>query len=408
MYIEEDADHDMRPADELPSLTPLRGIAALWVVFYHYAVWYFPRLHPEHYTHLVDKGYLAVDMFFMLSGFVLTHVYSRSFTEGTGDVSGRYRQFMVARVARLYPLHLFMLALFIATAVATRGYRYVATGDFDPIPLEGARSFAALVANLFMLQGLKASELAWNYPAWSISIEFIAYLGFPVALPWMWRAPPRIKAVLIVALVSAMALLAFLTRDNFNQWDGPITLLRCLPEFMLGTVLYAALREPSGASLLGRDVFAVSIIAGVMVLLHLGAPDLLVVLCFPVLMLATVQNTGYVAAILDATPLRWLGNISYSLYLLHGFIQFLATKLLAVAGISHRSELSESSSAVIMTVMVATSLIAATITYRAIETNGRRRLRELLGVGPKQGLSHPATSAAQTHSRSAEMGGMSG
>ncbi|WP_194913222.1 acyltransferase [Azospirillum sp. INR13] len=57
----------------------MRGIAALWVVLYHYSFTHFPNLHPEHSTRLVEKGYLAVDLFFMLSGFVLTHVYHGSF-----------------------------------------------------------------------------------------------------------------------------------------------------------------------------------------------------------------------------------------------------------------------------------------------------------------------------------------
>ncbi|WP_042694571.1 acyltransferase [Azospirillum sp. B506] len=69
----------------LHSLTPLRGIAALWVVLYHYSFQYFPNLHPDSYTHLVQKGYLAVDLFFMLSGFVLTHVYHGIFTDSVGD-----------------------------------------------------------------------------------------------------------------------------------------------------------------------------------------------------------------------------------------------------------------------------------------------------------------------------------
>ena len=93
---------------QLQSLTPLRGIAALWVVLYHYAVIYFPSLHPQTYTQLLGKGYLAVDLFFILSGFVLAHVYREAFTQ---EVSGNYLKFLFARIARLYPLHLFVLAL---------------------------------------------------------------------------------------------------------------------------------------------------------------------------------------------------------------------------------------------------------------------------------------------------------
>ena len=59
---------------ELQSLTPLRGIAAIWVICFHYGVVYFD-FHPEQFSCIFNKGYLAVDMFFMLSGFVLSHVH---------------------------------------------------------------------------------------------------------------------------------------------------------------------------------------------------------------------------------------------------------------------------------------------------------------------------------------------
>ena len=71
--------------EQLASLTPLRGIAALWVVIFHFC-WYFPAVHPERYTGAVYKGYLAVDMFFVLSGFVITHVYKEGFAR---RVTGR-------------------------------------------------------------------------------------------------------------------------------------------------------------------------------------------------------------------------------------------------------------------------------------------------------------------------------
>ena len=106
-----------KPARQLASLTPLRGIAALWVVLFHFCR-YFPAVHPERYTGAVYKGYLAVDLFFVLSGFVITHVYQEGFARA---VTGwRYRNFLVARVARVYPLHLAVLLPFVATAIAER------------------------------------------------------------------------------------------------------------------------------------------------------------------------------------------------------------------------------------------------------------------------------------------------
>ncbi len=196
-------------AEQLPSLTSLRGIAALWVVLYHYTAQYLPNLDTSNYTQVIGKGYLAVDMFFMLSGFVMTHVYHHAFSKSITD---NYKGFLVARFARLYPLHIFILLLFVATAASANFAANATTGVSHTIPAEGPRSFTALFANIFMVQGLEAGKLSWNYPAWSISVEFIAYLAFPFALPAIWRSSNGLKLFFALALSTALAVLALLTR----------------------------------------------------------------------------------------------------------------------------------------------------------------------------------------------------
>ena len=358
----------------LHSLTPLRGIAALWVVLYHYSFQYFPNLHPDSYTHLVQKGYLAVDLFFMLSGFVLTHVYHGTFSRSVGD---KYWSFLRARIARLYPLHLAVLLLFVATALATRAVEYAATGSFPAIPLKGAESVGALVANLFMLQGLYASMLSWNYPAWSISLEFMAYLVFPFALPWVWRAGGRTQVLLAVAALATLGALAWVTQDNLNQWDGPQALLRCLPEFLLGTLLYSAFRSGLAASVMSSDLTIAGIVLAIVMLLHTGGPDLLAVPLFALLILAAVANRGRAAGMLNVRPLVWLGDVSYSLYLIHGFVEYATTRLLGLGfGIYDRKELPGSWSMALLVAMVATCLMLAGPAYRRIEIGGRRLLRD--------------------------------
>jgi peptidoglycan/LPS O-acetylase OafA/YrhL len=368
------------PKSQLPSLTSLRGIAALWVVLYHYVVVYFSQLNPSHYTHFVEKGYLAVDLFFMLSGFVLTHVYRRAFAEG---ITKHYLRFLLSRVARLYPLHIMVLLLFVATALTSRLLEYAATGTFETIPLHGPRSLAAPLANLLMLQGLEAGQLSWNYPAWSISAEFAAYLLFPLLLPTIWRASPRYKIVLAIFLIGILSLFSYYYGGDFNQWDGPQTLLRCLPEFTLGTLLYAAFRSGAYTPILGSDSVSVLILMTTLSVLHFGGPDLVVVLLFAVLILSVVVNTGTVATIANRKPLIWLGNISYSLYLLHGFFQFAIARLLIEFGVKKGSDLSIKISSVLFISMVAACLISATAAYYGVEIVWRRHLKEVFGLGKR-------------------------
>jgi peptidoglycan/LPS O-acetylase OafA/YrhL len=364
---------------ELQSLTPLRGIAAIWVIGFHYIVVYFSAFHPEQISSVLNKGYLAVDMFFMLSGFVLSHVYWGTFASETA-AAGYYWKFMGARVARLYPLHLFNLCQFLVATLAFAFYQYGPAGEFNAIPIHGARSLTALLANVAMLQGLKASELAWNYPAWSISIEFLAYFLFPLALPLIAQAGVRTKSLLAGGAVLALCLFAHLGGGDFNQWDGPITLLRCLPEFVLGALLYAGLRDSLWPDWFKADYAVAAIFSVEFMLLHFGSPDILIVVGFPAVILTTVMNAGRVAPILNAGPLVWLGDISYSLYLAHGFVQFLTTELLVSVGVQNAKNLSYASSLWLLLAMLGATLLMAAFTHREVEIVGRSRLRKLLSA----------------------------
>ena len=370
-------------SDQLPSLTPLRGVAAIWVVLYHYCgtAQFLPNLDVTPHSYVISKGYLAVDMFFILSGFVMAHVYRRAFSEGVGE---HYRGFLVARIARLYPLHIFILALFVLAATASQFMTGLATGSFESIPLTGPRSWGAILANIFMLQGLAAERLSWNYPAWSISVEFVAYLAFPFALPAIAQAPNRVRLVFATLLFAMLAWLAALTKGDLDQWNGPITLVRCMPEFLLGTLLYFVFRDYGKRFWLNTDFAVLAVLVATLACLHFGAPDLVIVLLFAALILLAVSNGGAFAKLTNIGPLIWLGEISYSLYLIHGLIQFMASKGLGALGIQHTAALSSGQSLALMMVMLALCIFCASATYWGIEVIWRRQLRALLGDGQKE------------------------
>jgi peptidoglycan/LPS O-acetylase OafA/YrhL len=364
--------------EQLASLTPLRGLAALWVVIFHFC-WYFPAVHPERYTGAVYKGYLAVDMFFVLSGFVITHVYKEGFAR---RVTGRrYRDFLKARVARIYPLHITVLLLFVATATAERAASYALRGSFEPIPLLGERSLGGFLANIVMLQGLWARELSWNDPSWSISLEFLAYLLFPLFFPVLWRAGPAAKTGLGGLLLVALGWLAYRTGGYFNQWNGTYAILRCLPEFLAGMLLYSAYQSGIFASVLATDAALAAVVLLLAALLHLGVPDLAIIPLFPLLILAAVRNTGRFAPLLNSPPLMWLGDISYSLYLLHWFVLFVTTEIARRLPGLDFAKLPLAPSLALIAALIAVSLVLATLSFRFIEVTGRRWLRQRLDVG---------------------------
>ncbi len=385
---------------QLPSLTPLRGIAALWVVLYHYCGTgqFLPNLDITPHSYVIGKGYLAVDMFFVLSGFVMAHVYQRAFAEG---VTKNYRGFLAARIARLYPLHVFILLLFVATAVASHFISGITTGSFEAIPLTGPRSLGAIIANIFMLQGLSAAQLSWNYPEWSVSVEFIAYLAFPVALLLMGRAPPAARLTLGAVLFAVLACLAMITQGDLDQWDGPLTLMRCMPEFLFGTLLYFVFRDYGQRYWLRSDTVIFPVLVATLLCLHLGAPDLLIIALFAALVLLAVSNTGVFAKLANIGPLIWLGEISYSLYLVHGLVQFAAEKGLGAIGIRHNAALSTGQSLALMMLMLAVCVVFASATYSGIEIVWRRYLRAFLAGDGKRERPAPAVRGRRLAARPA-------
>ncbi len=241
----------------------------------------------------------------------------------------------------------------------------------------------AIVANMFMLQGLAAGQLSWNYPSWSISVEFMAYLAFPFALPAIARASGSARLILGALLFAALASLAVMTKGDFDQWDGPITLLRCMPEFLLGTVLYFTFRDHEHRAWLRSDLAMFALLATMLAALHFGASDLLIVGLFAALVLLAVANTGTFAKFANIAPLVWLGEISYSLYLIQGLVQYATGKGMLAFGILHRAALSAGESLALMLPMLALCILIAGATYSGIEIVWRKHLRDLLGERQK-------------------------
>ena len=214
---------------ELRALTSVRGIAAWFVVLYHIRR-SIDGL-PETALHIFAKGYLAVDFFFLLSGFVIWLTYGERLR--TGGVASVHA-FLKRRIARIWPLHLFMLAIAVALALLL-----AATGRHDA----NDYPFAELPLHVFLVQdwGL-TSQLSWNDPAWSISAELAAYLLFPLlAIHIDWRRVPT--ALVIAAIVAMLGLLHLIM-----AWAGAPTLgtditrfgvVRCLFEFAAGTAICA-------------------------------------------------------------------------------------------------------------------------------------------------------------------------
>ena len=286
---------------ELPSLTPLRGIAAMAVLFYHssFLAYHFGGGAPPG---ICRRGYLAVDLFFVLSGFVLTHVYgSRLAANRDWPAVGR---FLWARFCRIYPAALFTTAVYVVKHVI---------GQFD---MPAGISFKTqLIAALFLFQVPWLDNIIINGPSWSISAEWYAYLLFPFVVPIIGRLKGRAAAATCIALLVVMAIDHTIASQEQQRASGWGALLRAWPEFMVGILAYRFYSEGHFRRVWGRDATFIALLVAIAIACLADAPDGVIVVLLVPLLLASVGNSGKTTGMLNARPLRWLGDISYSVYI---------------------------------------------------------------------------------------------
>jgi peptidoglycan/LPS O-acetylase OafA/YrhL len=309
------------PRADLPALTGIRGLAAWFVVLYHIRIGAWPHLPAEAY-HVLSKGYLAVDLFFMLSGFVLWLNYSDRLRR---DGPAALPKYLARRVARVWPLHLFMLGLTIvyAAVVASAGELNTVHYPWQELPLH-----VLLVHNWGFTRGL-----AWNDPSWSISGEAAAYLLFPlIVLAADWRRLPPALAIAALLVLAALlsAVMGWNGADILDRDIPRFGLLRAASEFAIGTIvcgLWQRWRPTPGPSW----SLAAALMGGATALgLAAGAPETLVVPLFLAgLLLALALTADLHRNPLASRPVHYLGEISYSTYLVH-FLLYIVFKILFV------------------------------------------------------------------------------
>ncbi len=287
----------------LKPLTALRFFAAIWVVGFHY----WPHLTAAPMPVWQAKGYLGVELFFVLSGFILSHVYLEA--HGTGRFS--YRSFIWARLARIYPLHLLTLAGvgLLALAAAVIG-----------LDLGGkVLIWSSLPAELTLTHAWGLGQGGgWNHPSWSISAEWFAYLTFPLFAwaAWRMRARPWLAAGLALVLVFAMDV-------GFRAWTGQLLtlqtltfgFLRIVPCFAYGAAAYLIWRtRPIRTERTALATTAASTLA-VIAAAALGAPDPVMVALFGplILSLGALSSTG--SRLLTQSVWVWLGEVSFAVYM---------------------------------------------------------------------------------------------
>jgi peptidoglycan/LPS O-acetylase OafA/YrhL len=304
------------PAPRIHALDGLRGWLALYVAIYHLAA---PLTGPDMALAPIrawlGAAWWTVDMFFLMSGFVMMHVYQQVFTARLSTADAW--RFMKARFARLYPVHL--LALLLMLPGFLRMPDHVALWLVD----DGRFSADAFVKSLLMLHGPWMEDRSWNYPAWSISAEWHAYLVFPL-LAWLlgkastqvWgsaRARALAGWATVLCCVPPLVLYVTASGGDVHPTNGAVMMWRALPLFIAGMLCRMQLPCDPGSTNLRWVPWLT------MVLLFGPLPELAVLACPAVLCWAlSRQGDGWG---LSAPLSLWLGKVSYSLYMTHALVE---------------------------------------------------------------------------------------
>jgi peptidoglycan/LPS O-acetylase OafA/YrhL len=287
-------------------LTGLRGIAAAWVFAHH--------LFEDASGSAWMVGYLGVDLFFVLSGFVLSYVYA----DGKLRTLVDWKKFIGARIARVYPLHVVTLLSLAALVWLWPGYASSYPAQDERFGIE------AFVANLLLVQNwAHFLPTSWNTPAWSLSAEWAAYLSFPIFL----LVARRLREPLVASFVcmSALLLAMWACGAPFNSQGTP-GMLRMAFSIMAGCLLLQA--YVAKEVLPARSAALISL--GLIGAAHLPGMAGVGVLAFPAIVLLAAQSDGPIARLCKWRPAVWLGDVSYSLYLWHWIVIQIASRTLSL------------------------------------------------------------------------------
>jgi peptidoglycan/LPS O-acetylase OafA/YrhL len=344
----------------LNRLTGIRAVAAIFVVFFHFGdsiAALFPAFAV--FRPIYKSGDMGVDLFFLLSGFILSLNYLNGFQKISLQ---SYAKFLRARLARIYPVHLFTLLLLTLFVLSARG---------ASIKLSNAHySVFTWVTNVFLVQiwPFFNRGLTWNFPSWSISAEWFVYLLFPFLALWVGIAKrPHIWFTL--ALLVFMVPCFFGIEHHPTRW----ALLRVGSEFTAGCFLFQIYRRGWKCPLPPW----VSGLLSVTICAACTKFDVPRAFCLPFLALLIWGLATHSRGWLSGPVAVYLGQVSYALYMTHGLCEIFLNRGLPA---EHFVSSSVAVRAGIVAAYFGLIAVSATLTYHCVEIPARRWLN---GSGKK-------------------------
>ena len=337
--------------DQIDSLTGLRAAVAIWVILMHFReitptrVWEYPIGDS-----LIANGAFGVDIFFVLSGFILSHVYINTFHGCLR--ADQVRRFLVFRLARIYPVHLVTFVAMLALA----GAKVMISGsDGLPERYDPETIITTLTLTHSWIPGIQSP----NMPSWSISGEWFAYIAFPALCILMWRN----KWAPALYIGAALGLVVF----KPPSYDS---LANALAAFLVGMVAYHSVLPVAGRFRFGR-LTGLGVAAMIVVWAQGPGPrNEIGLLLSASLIVALADSRDLLSQLLSLRLIVYLGEISYSLYMIHWPVRVAVRNVLQMLGL-----LDTLHPAVVVSAYLTATLLGAIASYHFIELPGRAWLR---------------------------------
>lgn len=345
----------------LKPLTSIRFIFALMVLLSHCG-----GINSYFNKHIFEEGFVGVSFFFVLSGFIISYRYREQLQENCISK----RKFLIARIARIYPLHL--VTLFLSILLHREILQHIIA------------RLARFVPNLLLLQAFIPKEsfyYSFNAPSWSLCCEMFFYTLFPFLVKWL-NSPRKLLFALFIPITIILTGMQFTPEDqvivNTIWYVNPFIRLT---DFLMGMLLYEVYKKMKDISWKKTQATIYEALAILLFLLFYLLSDSVSIVhrasayyWLPVSMVIFVFSLqkGLLSDLLSNRLLIYLGEISFGVYMFHYLVIQIYSRTVARIGI----ELNAFASFIII---LSTTLLLSAFSFRYFEKAANRKVKQILG-----------------------------
>ena len=299
-------------------LEPIRGIFALVVVV----------AHGDHIANssfllndniFMQNATMLLDMFFVLSGFVITYSYADRVNSLSSAAAFQFNRFL-----RMYPLHIVMFLLFalgfplieytFESLVGTSGRR-PPFSDFD---------IHDVINNIFLTQGFLADNISYNYPSWSVSVEFYTYATFAIVITLCSSDISRIYSSILLVVITGCTL--YFTDSRYPETG--MALFRCMYSFFIGVLVFYIY---SNFTIRVAPIFVYLSFILMFIFLYFGnyISSLITPFTYALIFLSLLwSEMSGLKKFLCKPILIFLGTVSYGIYMIHAAVWYIMGRIL--------------------------------------------------------------------------------